>query len=343
MPAKVKNSLPALSTLLLLLLAWSVPTNVYFTLGHGYEFPQRTFGFTEFPQISPHAEAEFLGRPGMPKRVFAYFHSLASACIFHNGPDQKVFVDGRLEVCTQKSYERWFQITDLLLTHDPAAEEMLLADVPPDAAGTREMPAVLLGIGWFLGGVENIVGHPRWRPVFCGDTAVVLMYEPDAQRRGIPAVDRSELRIHILRCGLELKPNSPNVHFKLGQALCRSDAAEAAEHFRRAFEIKPDFADAHYCYAALIASTQPESAEEHLRIAVHCDPTHAGACCSYANVLLRSGRYAEAIDLYRQALKINPKFQLARQNLALAQQRCGAEIRDKGVSPIGPDHSRPQH
>jgi tetratricopeptide (TPR) repeat protein len=77
--------------------------------------------------------------------------------------------------------------------------------------------------------------------VFYGDSAIVFLYEPDAARRGVPAVDREKLRINLWRRALEVRPNSANVQFKLGLALYRSNPVEAAQHFRRALEIDPGF------------------------------------------------------------------------------------------------------
>ncbi len=71
----------------------------------------------------------------------------------------------------------------------------------------------------------------------------------------------------------------------------------------------------------LIAATEPKLAEEHYQIAIDCDPKSADAFFHYANLLLRSARYPEAIRLYRQALKINPRLEHARENAALAEQR----------------------
>jgi hypothetical protein len=230
-------------TSLVLVLSLTVPTNAYYGLVEKDMRPrlQRKFGLRELPADSPHAEALFLGRPDMPQRVFANDHSLAAAYIFHNGPERKVYVDGRLEVSTRESYQRYLEITDRLVLHDPRAEEMLLSDVPADAAGKREMPAVMLQIDGFLGAIEYLVDHPRWRPVFYGDSAIVFLYEPDAARRGVPAVDREKLRINLWRRALEVRPNSANVQFKLGLALYRSNPVEAAQHFRRALEIDPGF------------------------------------------------------------------------------------------------------
>ena len=206
------------------------------------------------------AEALFLGQPGMPQRVFANDHTLAAAYLFHNGPERKVYVDGRLEVSTRESFERYLEITDRFVTHDPQAEKMLLADVPPDAAGQREMPAVMLQIDGFLGAIENLVDHPRWRPVFYGDAAIVFLYEPDAARRGVSAVDREKLRIELWRRALEVRPNSANVQFKLGLALLQSQPAQAAQHFRRALELDPKFEPARRSLAFAAAKAARQSA-----------------------------------------------------------------------------------
>ncbi len=250
-------------TSLVLLLALSVPTNAYYALVEKDMRPrlQRKFGLGELPADSPHAEALFLGKPDMPQRVFANDHTLAAAYLFHNGPERKVYVDGRLEVSTRESYERYLEITDRLVMHDAQAEKMLLADVPRDAAGKREMPAVMLQIDGFLGAIENLVDHPRWRPVFYGDAAIVFLYEPDAARRGVPAVDREKLRIDLWRRALEVRPNSANVQFKMGLALLRSHPAEAAQHFRRALELDPKFEPARRSLAFAAGKSAEQPAE----------------------------------------------------------------------------------
>ena len=229
-------------TAVLLLLALCVPTNAYYGVVESAVRPrsQKRFGLRERPAESPHAEALFLGRPDMPQHVFANDHSLASAYIFHNGPERKVYVDGRLEVSKRECWERYFEITDRLVLHDPKAEEMLLSDVPPDAAGKREMPAVMLQIDDFLGAIDNLVDHPRWRPVFYGDAAIVFLYEPDAARRRIPSVDREKLRIDLWRRGgSRCDRNRRTSRFQLGLALRHTDPIEAERHFRRAWRSTP--------------------------------------------------------------------------------------------------------
>lgn len=247
---------------LILVLSLSVPTNAYYAAVEKDTRPhsQRRFGLRELPEDSPHSEALYLGRPDMPQHVFANDHSLASAYIFHNGPERKAYVDGRLEVSTREAWARYFEITDRLVLHDPRAEQMLLSDVLPDAAGKREMPAVMLHIDDFLGAIENLVDHPRWRPVFYGDAAIVFLYEADAARRGIPPVDREKLRIDLWRRALEVRPNSANVQLKLGLALLRAAPLEAAQHFHRALEINPGLDDARRSLTLAVENSrrQPE-------------------------------------------------------------------------------------
>jgi hypothetical protein len=324
LPSRIGPLMPGLTSALAFSMALAVPGNVYYEVLQKSSSPYRQtkFGFRELPFFSPHAEAEFLAGPNMPRNVFAVCHSMASAYIFRCAPGGKVFVDGRLEVNSRSRYERWFRIADLLLAHDLAAEKMLLEDVPADARGKREMPALLLDMDGFFGSIDALIEHPRWRPVFHGDSAVVFLYEPDAQQRGVPAVDRKELRVHWCRRAVEAAPQSAMAHFGLGKTLHGSNPVEAAEQFRQACELDPAFSEAHCNYAALIAAQQPDAAEEHLRIAIHCDPWNAGALYNYANLLVRKAKFAEAIRWYRQALAINPQFELARRGLALAEAKA---------------------
>ena len=56
------------------------------------------FGFGEAPLAYAHDAARFAGRAGMPGRAVAYDLKEAGVYIYHNFPQRKVFVDGRLRV-----------------------------------------------------------------------------------------------------------------------------------------------------------------------------------------------------------------------------------------------------
>ena len=62
---------------------------------------------------------------------------MASVYTYHNGPDRKVFMDGRLEVCSQTVFERFLEIRLIIVAGEPIFAELLR-----DKDGT--LPAVML-------------------------------------------------------------------------------------------------------------------------------------------------------------------------------------------------------
>lgn len=316
---KFINFLGAAAVMLLIV---AVPTNYYYEALGACRPPsdRKQFGWAEQTGLSPHAEAQFLGAPQMPRRVFAWNHALAAACIFHNGPQRQVFADGRLEVVSRQQYQRGLRIEALLVQADPRAEQELLAAVPPDARGQQEMPALLLDLETCAMHRKELLHHPRWRPVFMGAAAVAFLYEPDAQRLGLAGLD-IEKADELLVKELQRHCRTPaDFQCLLGRSLVRSDVAEAVRCFEAAIRLRPQYVEAHYDLALAVEGWQPELAEEHYRLALQYRPTYAQAHNNYANLLLRRKEYGQAIDHYRRALELNPSYHVARQNLAVAQR-----------------------
>ncbi len=299
------------ATALITALIITVPTNVYCRIIHqGLE--KKEFGLGEAPGEYPHDEARFLGQEGMPKRVYAAGHTMASAFIFHNGPERKVFVDSRLEVSSRETFERFLRIWETLQRHSTEAETLLLST----HAGHEpaEMPALLIDMDHYVH-FEALLANPRWRPVFHGETAVVFLYEPDARRLGVNAVDANRLRIALYSKAVKDDPLSAIGHFRLGAALMERDPTAARESFKRAIELKPDFAEAHYNLAYVVEAREPRLAAEHYQQAIALDPAHADAHVNYGSVLVQQGHLGQALHHYRQALQVDPKNRAARRNL----------------------------
>jgi hypothetical protein len=304
----------------LVLLVVAAPASVFQGLNDAFHAPQYAgaFGFGELPGAYCHAESQFLGAPGMPQRVFACDHSMASAYIFHNGPEKKVFLDGRLEVSSREQYERWLWIITDLIERNPKAEEELLEGIPPDSRGVREMPALLIDLKTCALHHVELLHHPRWRPVFMGATAIVLVYEPDAQRLGLASLDTrkaDELLVKVLELH---SANQVDFRFLLGQTLVQSDPVEAIRCFRLAVSMQPDFAEAHYNLAMLLEKRAPEDAEEHYRLTLQYSPNSSNAHNNYANLLARRKEYRLAVSHYRRAIELNPQYEMAKRNLATA-------------------------
>lgn len=127
-----------------------------------------------------------------------------------------------------------------------------------------------------------------------------------------------EAATHYYRA-IQLKPNYANAHYNLAKALAATGRrGEAAAHYREALRIAPDHPYARVELSALEAqadAARPSASELP-------KPQSADECYRLANELAEDRRYADAADLYHEALKLDPGHIAARLNLgnALAVQ-----------------------
>jgi len=139
-------------------------------------------GLGETPFWYAHDAARFLGRRGMPQHVFASHLGHAGLCIYHLGPEKRVFADPRLEVNTRETLARFLEISRALEAYDPAAEQMLRE------SGSGELPALLIGSADLWPVRDRYFNHPRWRAVYADPIAVVFLPNEKADALGLPAV-----------------------------------------------------------------------------------------------------------------------------------------------------------
>jgi tetratricopeptide (TPR) repeat protein len=165
--------------------------------------------------------------------------------------------------------------------------------------------------------------------------------------------------IEHLQQALRIEPDSAEAHAHWGLALIhQGKPAEAIEHFQEALRIEPDLAEAHAHWGlALARQSKLTEAIEHFQEALRLRPDVAEVHNSWGVALARQGdpvevirhflrivdtrselarsshgldrerNLAEAIEHYRQALRIKPDYALAHSNwgLALIQQGKPAE------------------
>ena len=131
-----------------------------------------------------HDACAFLARPDLPARIVAYNISQAGVCIAHSAPQHKQFMDPRLEVNTQETFERYLDGIRRLWKNDIGWENALGIDYNrPD-----ELPAILIERGP-LGRAAEILSHdPRWRCVFADQLATVFVATRFAEQHHLPAV-----------------------------------------------------------------------------------------------------------------------------------------------------------
>jgi hypothetical protein len=143
----------------------------------------RTIGFGERKQWYAHDACAFLARPDLPERIAAFNISQAAVCIAHTAPAHKQFMDPRLELNTQETFERYLDGLRKLWRGQPDWEVPLGIDY----ARPNETPALLIERG-VLGRAANVLAQdPRWRRVYTDALAVVFVTTEFAEAHGLAA------------------------------------------------------------------------------------------------------------------------------------------------------------
>lgn len=147
----------------------------------------RPFRLGEARDWFPHKAAQFMRHPGYPQRVYAANFGVASVYTYYNGPEGKVFMDGRLEVCTQQTFERFDEI-GLRMTHAHPSWVELLRDKE------GHLPAVMLDSRFSRGLITGVMQTPGWRLVYADPSCAVFFDEKTADAFKLPAVSPEPLK-----------------------------------------------------------------------------------------------------------------------------------------------------
>jgi serine/threonine-protein kinase len=115
--------------------------------------------------------------------------------------------------------------------------------------------------------------------------------------------------VRCLTAAAALRPNSPLVHFNLGNALGREGQFdEALACFERAIAIDPKFVPAHFNLGvARKAKGQVDEAIACYKKALALDPKHAKAHTNLGTALKSKGDLEGAIACYKKAIALDPK------------------------------------
>lgn len=129
--------------------------------------------------------------------------------------------------------------------------------------------------------------------------------------------------INHYRYALTLKKNNADGHFNLGFALMNLGRNnEAIEHYKKAIEMNRKHGDSYYNLGIMLSRQQKyKQALKCFAKVVEINPKDAEAYNNMGNCLIRLGKIDEAIKSYKMALLINPDYELARENLNIAQQQ----------------------
>ena len=180
-----------------------------------------------------------------------------------------------------------------------------------------EAAARLQALGYTSGGPAPIAGarpDPKDRRELAAQIAQVTSGELDG-----PAL-RQALE-HILA----KDPANPQAHVRLGYVLIDAGQCPAAErHFKQAIAGHLPGADGYLGLAACQSmSRRFDAAAATLQQAEAAEPENPVVVANRGVVLSDGGRPLESIPLFRRALTLDPDFNEARFNLALAHLRAG--------------------
>ena len=124
---------------------------------------------------------------------------------------------------------------------------------------------------------------------------------------------------------LQLKPNYPNAHLNLGNTLKeQGDLTAAIACYKKAFQHKPNYSEAHNNLGiALFEQGDLKAAIASYNTALQLKPDYPDAQNNLGNALLEKGDLKAAIASYNTALQLKPNFPEAHWNLGNAHQEQG--------------------
>ena len=167
---------PALLIAIVILGLATASGGLYAWAGEG-----RTVGFGERKQWYAHNACAFLARPELPERIAAFNIGQAAVCIAHTAPAHKQFMDPRLELNTQQTFERYLAGIGKLWRGEPDWEVPLGIDYTRPS----EIPALLIERGVLGRAADVLARDPRWRRVYADAVAVVFVTTGFAEAHGL--------------------------------------------------------------------------------------------------------------------------------------------------------------
>jgi hypothetical protein len=144
----------------------------------------KPFRLGEAPNWFIHDAAKFAGQPGFPDRAFVAHLGQAEVYIYHQGPRRKVFMDARLEVCTQRTFEKFNETLQDMATGNSRWLRWFQ---------DGDLPVVILDSRHSRPAINGLLQTPTWRLVFADRTAAVFLPLIQAESLQLPTADPTPL------------------------------------------------------------------------------------------------------------------------------------------------------
>jgi tetratricopeptide (TPR) repeat protein len=148
---------------------------------HGWTGEPRHFLFREQPFEFAHDAIRFAGQDGQPDRALVYDLGQTGLFDFYHAPLHKPFMDGRLEMPDQKTFQTYIDVERWLQESNPRWE-----------AALHEMgdPLILLTHQQNYKGEARLLTHPGWRCVYFDALASVFLPRMRSDlERSYPTID----------------------------------------------------------------------------------------------------------------------------------------------------------
>jgi hypothetical protein len=142
----------------------------------------KPFGLGEARDWFIHDAARFAGREGFPQRAFVANNGQAAVYIYHNAPDRRVFIDGRLEVCSRESWMAFNGILMKMVEGGPEWERSFQQN-------GGELPVIILDNRFSILQTAGLLETPGWRLVYSDRVAAVFLSNDQADALSLPKAD----------------------------------------------------------------------------------------------------------------------------------------------------------
>ena len=126
----------------------------------------RQFGLSAEPLTYAHEAARFAGRPGLPDRALVYDMRQAGVYLFHNGPQRKLFLDGRLEVPSRETFETYVRLDRMLNSDGRGWRSPWHGWVTRSSSSTTKR---------YFGAEATLLADPDWRCIYYDAIASVFV------------------------------------------------------------------------------------------------------------------------------------------------------------------------